>query len=101
MARRCMIEKGKDRFALVKKFKARRSEYRAIIRDKNASLDEKFMAQEKMQSLPRDSNRCRLRNRCLITGRARGVYSRFGLGRNKLRELAMSGMIPGLRKASW
>ncbi|HQW57815.1 MAG TPA: 30S ribosomal protein S14, partial [Gammaproteobacteria bacterium] len=58
-------------------------------------------AQAKMQSLPRDSNRVRLRNRCLVTGRSRGVYRKFGLGRNKLREYAMNGLIPGLRKASW
>ena len=57
--------------------------------------------QKKMQDLPKDSNRCRLRNRCLVTGRSRGVYRRFGLGRTKLREFAMQGLIPGIRKASW
>lgn len=101
MARRCKIEKDKRQRKLVEKYKAIRSELRAQIRDHNISFEEKLMAQKKLQCLPRDSNRCRLRNRCLVTGRARGVYRKFGLGRNKLREYAMIGNIPGLRKASW
>ncbi len=101
MARLCKIEKDKRQRILVKKNKAKRDELREKIRDKNLSFEEKMIAQRKMQSLPKDSNRVRLRNRCLITGRSRGVYRKFGLGRNKLRELAMVGFIPGLRKASW
>lgn len=101
MARRCKIEKDKRQRLLVVKHKAKRDEYRKQIRDPNLSFEEKLIAQQKMQSLPRDSNCVRLRNRCLITGRSRGVYRKFGLGRTKLREFAMVGYIPGLRKASW
>jgi small subunit ribosomal protein S14 len=101
MAKRCMIEKEKRRLILVKKYMARRAELRLIIKSANASQDEKREAQKKMQAYPKNSNRCRIRNRCSITGRPRGVYRRFGLGRTKLRELAMAGTIPGLRKASW
>jgi len=101
MAKRCMIEKEKVRTKKVARYAKQRAELRLIIRDKSASLEEKMLAQQKMQSLPRDSNRCRLRNRCLVTGRARGVYRKFGLGRHKFREYAMQGLIPGLRKASW
>lgn len=101
MARLCKVEKDKRQRKLVNKYKTKREELRAKIRNADLSFEDKLTAQEKMQKLPRDSNRCRLRNRCGITGRSRGVYRKFGLGRNKLRELAMSGMIPGLRKASW
>jgi len=101
MAKRCMIEKEKLRTKLIKKYAKRRTELRSIIRDQTVSMEEKMVAQEKMQKLPKNSNRCRSRNRCLITGRAHGVYRKFGLARNKLRELAMEGVIPGLQKASW
>jgi len=101
MARLCKVEKDKRQRKLVSKYKAQRAELRKKIRDKELSFEEKLTAQKTMQNLPKDSNRCRLRNRCGITGRSRGVYRKFGLGRNKLRELAMTGMIPGLRKASW
>lgn len=101
MAKRCMIEKEMRRTNLVKRYKKRRTELRAIIRDQANTLDDKMKAQKKMQELPRDSNRCRMRNRCQITGRSRGVYRRFGLSRHKLREFAMEGLIPGIRMASW
>lgn len=101
MAKRCMIEKEKRRAGLIKKYAKLRKELRLIIRGQSTSLEEKLAAQKKMQELPKNSNRCRLRNRCLITGRPRGVYRRFGLARHKLREFAMEGLIPGLRKASW
>jgi len=101
MARLCKREKDKRQRKLVIKYKSIRDELRGQIRDKDLSFEEKLIAQAKMQRLPRDSNRVRLRNRCLVTGRSRGVYRKFGLGRNKLREYAMSGLIPGLRKASW
>jgi small subunit ribosomal protein S14 len=101
MAKRCMIEKEKRRANLVKRYKKRREELRFIIRDLRASMEEKMLAQKKMQELPKDSNRCRMRNRCQVTGRSRGVYRKFGLGRHKLREYAMEGIIPGLRIASW
>jgi small subunit ribosomal protein S14 len=101
MARLCKIEKDKRQRQLVDKYKTKRMKLRQKIRDKNLSFEEKLAVQRQMQELPKDSNRCRLRNRCLITGRARGVYRKFGLSRNKLRELGMVGYIPGLRKASW
>jgi small subunit ribosomal protein S14 len=101
MAKRCMVEKEKRRSKLFKHYAKRREELRTIIRDQKTSFEEKMLAQKKMQALPRDSNRCRMRNRCLVTGRSRGVYRRFGLARHKLREFAMEGIIPGLRKASW
>jgi len=71
------------------------------MKDPKASLQEKLLAQEAMQKLGRDTSLCRVRSRCFITGRSRGVYSRFGLGRHKLREFAGEGIIPGLAKASW
>ncbi len=101
MARLCKVEKDKRQRQLVNKYKTKRMELRQKIRDKNLSFEEKLIAQQQMQNLPKDSNRCRLRNRCLVTGRARGVYRKFGLSRNKLREFGMVGYIPGLRKASW
>lgn len=101
MAKRCMIEKEKRRANLAKRYKKRRDELREIVRSLETSLDEKMNAQKKLQKLPRDSSRCRRRSRCIITGRSRGVYRRFGLSRHKLREFAMEGIIPGLRKASW
>ncbi len=101
MARLCKIEKDKRQRNLVNQYKNERAELRAKNRDKELSFEEKLMVQKKLQKLPKDSNRCRLRNRCLLTGRSRGVYRKFGLARNKLREYAMIGHIPGLRKASW
>jgi small subunit ribosomal protein S14 len=101
MARLCKIEKDKRQRLLVVKNKAKRDQLREKVRDLNASFEEKMQAQQQLQKLPRDSSRTRLRNRCLVTGRSRGVYRKFGLGRNKLREYAMMGYIPGLRKASW
>ncbi len=101
MARRCLIEKNNRRTALIEKYAKRRAELRESIRDASIGFEKKLEIQKEMQALPRDSNRCRRRNRCVITGRSRGVYRRFGLGRNKLREYAMSGLIPGIRKASW
>lgn len=101
MAKCSSVEKNNRREQLIKKYAKKRAELRAIIRDQNASIEEKFKAQFEMQKLPRDSNATRYRTRCFITGRPRGVYRRFGLGRNKLREFAMAGLIPGLRKASW
>lgn len=101
MAKRCMKEKEKRRTKLIKHYANRRTELRAIIRSQSTTFEEKMIAQQKMQNLPKNSNRCRSRNRCLITGRSRGVYRKFGLGRHKLRELFNLGQIPGLRKASW
>jgi small subunit ribosomal protein S14 len=85
----------------VEKFKARRAALLDIIQDSRASDEAREEARAKLQKLPRDASPVRLRNRCAMTGRPRGVYRKFGLGRNKLRELALRGEVPGVIKASW
>lgn len=101
MAKRSMIERELKREKLVKRFAAKRTALKKIIRNINSSDGERMAAQQKLNALPRDSSPSRQRNRCAITGRPHGVYRKFGLGRNKLREAAMNGEIPGLTKASW
>jgi small subunit ribosomal protein S14 len=101
MAKKSTIEKQARRERTVKRFAKKRAEYKRVIRDPKATDDEKQTAQRRLQALPRNASPIRLRNRCAITGRSRGYYRKFGLGRNKLREAAMSGEIPGLTKASW
>ncbi len=101
MAKTSMINRDLKRAQLAKKFAAKRDALKKTISSESASFDEKMEAAVKLQKLPRDSSPCRQRNRCELTGRPRGVYSKFGLGRNKLREATMRGDVPGLRKASW
>jgi small subunit ribosomal protein S14 len=101
MAKQSMIAREKKRAVTVKKFAAKRAELKAIIRDQEASDDDKWAAQIKLQKLPRDANPVRQQRRCQLTGRPHGVYRKFGLCRNKLREAAMRGDVPGLVKASW
>ncbi|WP_101760280.1 30S ribosomal protein S14 [Oceanicoccus sp. KOV_DT_Chl] len=101
MAKKSMIAREAKRTATVKKFAAKRAELKAIISDVNASDDEKWAAQMSLQKLPRDANPVRQQRRCQVTGRPHGVYRKFGLCRNKLREAAMRGDVPGLVKASW
>lgn len=101
MAKTSMIARENKRAKMVEKYAAKRTELKAILSDVNASDDEKWAAQVKWQKLPRDSSPVRQRNRCQITGRPHGVYRKFGLCRNKLREAAMRGDVPGLTKASW
>jgi small subunit ribosomal protein S14 len=101
MAKKSMIERQTRREKIVKRYAAKRAEYRRVIKDMQATDDEKRVAQERLQALPRDASPVRLRNRCSITGRPHGYYRKFGLGRNKLREATMRGDIPGLSKASW
>ena len=101
MAKSSMIAREKKRSKLVEKYAAKRAELKAILKYTNASDDEKWAAQVKFQKLPRDSSPVRQQRRCQITGRPRGVYRKFGLCRNKLREAAMRGDVPGLTKASW
>ena len=96
-----MINRDIKRKKLVKKFAARREALKTTIASTTASYEDKMDAVTKLQKLPRDSSASPVRNRCEMTGRARGVYSKFGLGRNKLREATMRGDVPGLRKASW
>lgn len=86
---------------MIAKYAEKRNAYKAIIKDLNASDEDKDAAQLKLDKLPRDSSPSRYRNRCSITGRPHGVYRKFGLCRNKLREAAMRGDVPGLVKASW
>jgi len=101
MAKKSMIERELKRKKLVKRFAAKRTELKKIIRDLNTGDEERAEAVAKLNSLPRDSSPSRQRNRCAITGRPHGVYRKFCLGRNKLREAAMNGEIPGLTKSSW
>lgn len=101
MAKTSLIEREKKREALVKKYAPRRAELNAIIADQSRSEEERYQARLKLQQLPRNANPTRLRNRCELTGRPRGTYRKFGLGRNKLREIAMRGEVPGMTKASW
>jgi small subunit ribosomal protein S14 len=101
MAKKSMIAREKKRTKLVAKYATKRAALKAIIVDVNATDDEKWDAQVSLQKLPRDASPVRQRRRCQITGRPHGVYRKFGLGRNKLREAAMRGDVPGLVKASW
>lgn len=101
MAKTSLIEREKKREALVKKYAPKRAELNAIIADQSRSEEERYQARLKLQQLPRNANPTRLRNRCELTGRPRGTYRKFGLGRNKLREIAMRGEVPGMTKASW
>lgn len=100
MAKVSMVQREKKRSQLVAKYAEKRRELKEIIRTAESD-DEKWEAQIKLQKLPRDSSRSRQRNRCGLTGRPHGFYRKFGLSRNKLREAAMKGEIPGLVKASW
>ena len=101
MAKKSMIQRELKREKLVKRYAKKRAELKAIIKNVNSSDEERSVAQAKLNAMPRDASPSRLRNRCSITGRPHGVYRKFGLGRNKLRESAMKGEIPGLTKASW
>ena len=101
MAKTCMVEREKKRAKIVKKYATKRAELKAIVLSPKSSYEEKMDAQTKLQKLPRDASPSRQRNRCELTGRPRGVYRKFGLGRNKLREFAMRGEVPGIVKASW
>jgi len=101
MAKTCMTERELKRRETVKKFAAKRDALNAIMNDQNASAEDRRDARLKLQGLPRNSSPVRLRNRCALTGRPRGVFSKFGIARSKLRDLMMSGQVPGVTKASW
>lgn len=96
-----MIFRQSKRKYLVSKYFEKRKELRFVIKNNSSTLEEKEKAQSLMQKLPKDSNKCRLRNRCFETGRGNGVYRKVGLCRNMFRIYAMRGDIPGMRKASW
>ena len=101
MAKLALKLRDQKRRQTVEKFKAKRAALMDILQDSRASDEAREEARTKLQKLPRDASPVRLRNRCAMTGRPRGVYRKFGLGRNKLRELALRGEVPGVIKASW
>jgi small subunit ribosomal protein S14 len=101
MAKLALINRELKRRNTVKKYAARRASLLEIANDAKRSDEERAEARAGLQALPRDASPTRLRNRCKLTGRPRGVYRKFGLGRNKLRDIAMRGEIPGVTKASW
>ena len=101
MAKLSLIEREKKRAKLVAKYAEKRAALEAIVADQSKSEEERYEARLRLQALPRNANPTRQRNRCSITGRPRGTFRKFGLARNKLREIAFKGEIPGLTKASW
>ncbi len=101
MAKLALINREKKRADLVKKYASKRIALNKIVSDQSLTESERYMARLKLQSLPRNSNPTRQRNRCELTGRPRGTFRLFGLARNKIREIAMRGEIPGITKASW
>lgn len=101
MAKLALVNREQKKRKAVAKFAAKRKELFAVMQDPKVSDEERESARTKLQQMPRNASPVRLRNRCQLTGRPRGVYRKFGLGRNKLREAAMRGEIPGLTKASW
>ena len=101
MAKRSMINRDKKRTALVVKYAAKRAELRDRVKNIKLPEEERHAAMTALQKLPRDSSYTRRRNRCSLTGRARGYYRKFGLSRSKLREIILRGEVPGVTKASW
>tara|TARA_Y100001960_G_scaffold189365_1_gene198490 strand:+ start:1031 stop:1336 length:306 start_codon:yes stop_codon:yes gene_type:complete len=101
MAKQSSIQKNLNRQRIVEKFNDRRKSLKDKVMKKDLPIEERFKIQSKLNDLPRNSSRIRIRNRCKLTGRTRGVYRKFGLSRIKLRELSMSGSLPGVVKSSW
>ena len=101
MAKQSSIQKNLNRQKIVSKFNKKRKALKKMIMQKDLSMEERFKLQSKLNDLPRDGSAIRVRNRCEITGRTRGVYRKFGLSRIKIRELSMSGDLPGVVKSSW
>ncbi|GAB4171471.1 MAG: 30S ribosomal protein S14 [Rhodocyclaceae bacterium] len=101
MAKLALVNREKKRREMVAKYKARRAELIAAMSDRKRSIEERTAAREAFQQLPRNASPVRLRNRCSLTGRPRGVFHKFGLCRLKLRDIAMRGEVPGMIKASW
>lgn len=101
MAKLSLINREKKRATLVKKYALKRDAFLKIIANHSLSESERYDARLKLQALPRNANPTRMRNRCELTGRPRGTFRLFGLARNKIREIAMRGEIPGITKASW
>jgi len=101
MAKLSTVLRNEKRRKLVAKFSAKRATLMTVINDAKASDEDRAAARAKLERLPRNSSPVRVRNRCALTGRPRGYFRKFGLARNKLREIAMRGEVPGLAKASW
>jgi len=101
MAKKSMIVKNIRRQQIVERYKERRIELKKILKNPSVSEDEKKIARIKLEKMPRDSNPIRVRNRCVVTGRPRAYYRKFGLSRITFREMALKGEIPGITKASW
>lgn len=101
MAKQSMINREAKRARIVERYAVKRAALRETLRNPATGDEQRREAQRQLQSLPRDANPIRLHNRCRLTGRPHGFYRKFGLARNKLREAAMRGDVPGLRKASW
>ena len=101
MAKLALINREEKRRKMVEKFAAKRAALQAIVDDVSRAEEERFEARLKLQALPRNASPVRLRNRCQLTGRPRGVFRKFGLGRSKLRDFVMRGEVPGVTKASW
>jgi len=101
VAKLCLKQRELKREQLVAKYAKKFAELKAIIADQSKSEEERYAARLELQKLPRNANPTRLRNRCELTGRPRGTFRQFGLARNKIRELAFKGDIPGVIKASW
>ena len=101
MARKSSIVKNIKRKNIVDRYKKKRLELKKIMKDVNSSIEEKISARIKLEKMPRDVNPNRVRNRCVVTGRARSYYRKFGLSRITFREMALNGQIPGVTKASW
>jgi small subunit ribosomal protein S14 len=101
MAKLSTVLRNEKRRKLVAKYQAKRATLLAVINDANAADEDRMAARAKLERLPRNSSPVRVRNRCALTGRPRGYFRKFGLARNKLREIAMRGEVPGLAKASW
>lgn len=101
MAKTSMVERERKRMKMVAKYASKRAELKAKVKDLSLPPEQRMEAQEKLQKLPRDASPIRVQRRCRVTGRPHAVYRKFGLCRNKLRETAMRGEVPGLRKASW
>jgi small subunit ribosomal protein S14 len=101
VAKVSLKQREEKREKLVAKYAKKYAELKAVIDDANKSDDERYAARLELQKLPRNANPTRLRNRCHLTGRPRGTFRQFGLGRSKIRELAFAGDIPGVTKASW
>ena len=101
MAKKSSVEKNNRRRRLVKKYAGKRARLKAIVENRSVAMEERFAAQLKLSQLPRNSAPERVRNRCELTGRARGFYRKVGMSRMALRELANKGLIPGMVKSSW